>query len=308
MISVIIPVHNEQKNIRPLYDRLSKVFEDVPDDYEIVFIDDGSSDESYAEIEALQVNDKKIKCLVLSRNFGHQAALAAGYDFANGDAVISMDGDLQHPPELIPQMLVLWKQGNDVVYTIREKYKKQNFFKEITAKIFYFAINLMATVKINPNTSDFRLVDKRIVQILRDQKETKRFYRGLVKWVGFRQVAIEFKADSRHAGDASYTLSRMFQLAIDGLLAYSPIPVALVVFMSVCVTVLAVPYSIFVLYWKFIAGATIPGLTAILMSVLIIGMIQMISSSIIVIYVFRSYQEIRNLPTYIIRKTVGFDQ
>jgi len=307
MISIIIPVYNEGKNVQPLYTRLSKSIEHEPQDFEIIFVDDGSHDETLAKIDKLSEEDHRVKYIALSRNFGQQAALKAGFDFSHGDAVICLDGDLQHPPELIPTLIEEWKNGYDIVSMVRSSTIDIPILKKLSASAFYWTINKLSVVRIDPYASDFRLIDRKVVNAITAVTERRPFYRGMVKWVGFKQKLVPYVAESRRHGETSYAFGNMIMFAVNGLLSYSYIPVAMIVFFSVCVTLLAIVYLAFILYSKFVVGNILPGQTGIILSILLIGMAQMLSSSVIAIYVYKTFQESRGLPAYILLRSKGFD-
>lgn len=307
LISIIVPVHNEEGNIKELYQRLVRVFEKVKYNCEIIFVDDGSVDSSLELIKDLLTSDNQIKYISLSRNFGHQAALTAGLIYAKGDAIITMDADLQHPPELIPELIKQWEEGYQIVYTIREETKNISFFKKNTAAIFYKLINLLSQIKIDPNSSDFRLIDSRACDILKQNPERERFYRGLIPWMGFRQKSIKFCADSRFSGKTSYTPAKMLRFAMSGILSFSFIPIVVITSFAIFLAAISIIYFLLVLYQKFISGQTIPGQASILVAILLIGSAQLLAISITAIYSYKSYHEAKKRPIYVINETGGFN-
>ena len=308
LVSVILPLHNEEGTLEELHKRLDHVFAELPYDAEFIFVNDGSTDRSVAVLEQLAAADHRVKFLTLSRNFGHQYALTAGLDFASGDAVVSMDSDLQHPPELIPQMLRHWEGGFPVVYTVRRATKDLSAFKRITARGFYGLMSAMSPFPIQPNTSDFRLLDRRVCDALKQTRERERFYRGMIPWVGFKQKALEFEADARFAGHPSYTLSKMVRFSVNGILGYSYLPVyVLLGFVAVFVLAAAL-YGGFVLYQRFVSGQALPGQASILLTMILIGIAQLLATCVTAVYAYKAYHESKARPLYIVDEARGFDR
>jgi len=306
-ISLVLPVFNEEGNIPVCYERIKKVFENSAYDFEIIFVDDGSSDRSLEVIDELAAKDSRVKYISFSRNFGHQFALTAGLDFATGEAVITMDSDLQHPPELIPELLSHWENGYEIVFTIRKTTKNISLFKKLTADLFYWFINSLSEVRIQANSSDFRLIDQKVCKVLKADRERDRFFRGLIPWVGFKQKAVEFHADPRLSGHSGYTFGRMIRFATHGIIAYSYIPIYLIFLLAVLFFAACLIYMGFVLYQKFVTNAAIPGQTSILISVLLMGTIQLIATFVAIIYSHRNYQQSKGRPLYIINRARGVD-
>jgi dolichol-phosphate mannosyltransferase len=307
LVSVVLPVHNEEGNVEELYARLVRVFQPLPWDAEFIFVDDGSRDRSVEILDRLADADPRVKIVSLSRNFGHQYALTAGLDYADGDAVISMDSDLQHPPELIPELLRQWQLGYPVVYTIRRSTKELTLFKRWTAAGFYALMRWMSPYPIEPNTSDFRLLDRRVCLALRSNVERERFYRGMIPWVGFRQKAIEFDADARFAGRPSYTPLKMLRFSVSGIMAYSYVPLYLLVCLVGLFVIALALYGAFVLYQRFATHEALPGQASILLSMIVIGTVQLVATCVAAIYAYKAYHESKARPLYIVDRTRGFD-
>ena len=223
-LSVVVPVYNEEANIEKFYTTVKSVLDTLPYEQELIFVDDGSSDSSAVILERLSTDDTSVKVLLLARNFGHQLALTCGLDYASGDAVITMDGDLQHPPELIPQLVELWEQGYDVVRTIRDSTEDASWAKSFTSKYYYKLMNKMANVPIVEGGSDFRLMNRRALQTLRKFREHGRFLRGIVGDLGYRQAEIHFVAPPRFAGKSKFSVRKMMHFALDGIAAFSNVP------------------------------------------------------------------------------------
>lgn len=306
LISLILPIYNEGKNLEELYQRSRAVLEKIGD-YEIIFINDGSSDDSLETIVSFSRLNSRIKLVDFSRNFGHQIAITAGLDFARGDAVIIMDSDLQDTPEAIAEMVEKWREGFDVVYAKRRT-RQDGFFKKATAFIFYRILKKLANIDIPEDTGDFRLMDKKVVSEMRRLREHARFMRGLTSWVGFRQTCILFdRADRRH-GSTGYPFGKMLKFAIDGLTAFSHIPLKLAGIFGYFVAVLSVLGILYALYRKlFYPAEVISGWTFTIITVLFIGSVQLIFLAILGEYVGRIYTESQNRPLYVVRQTLNMN-
>lgn len=306
-ISIVLPVYNEEKTINEMYLRLSAVMADIPAGCEFIFVDDGSSDNSIDRLIALAYRDNRVKIIELSRNFGHQAAICAGLEHARGDAVIMMDADLQHPPELIPLLLEKWQEGNDIVYTVRNSSPDFGFTKRVSAKIFYKIINLLARINIPENSADFRLFDKKVLCQLLRLKERTKFLRGLVSWVGFRQAAVSYDAAPRYAGESKYTPVKMIKFAFDGITSFSTIPLHISTIIGVMVSGVSFSYAVYAVWIKLFTDRAMPGWTSVLVSVLFLGGVQLLSLGIIGEYLNRIYTETKARPEFIVRKSYGFE-
>ncbi|CAB1059578.1 Glycosyltransferase [Olavius sp. associated proteobacterium Delta 1] len=301
MISVVIPAYNETGNINPIAQRVSKVLENLGP-YEIIFVDDGSMDGTLGEIKELNAKNKKIKFISFSRNFGHQKALKAGLDHARGDCVISMDADLQHPPELLTKLIEEWRKGYDVVYTVRVDSADTAFIKKLGSRLFYKIINLLSNVNIPLGAADFRLLDKKVVDEVKKFQENWLFIRGIVAWIGFNQTSVEYVVNSRTQGRTKYSASRMLALAIDGITSFSILPLRISIILGLTFSLGSFFYSIYAIYAKVFSKAVIRGWTSILLSVLFLGGIQLISLGVIGEYLGKMFIEIKNRPAYIIKE------
>jgi dolichol-phosphate mannosyltransferase len=306
-ISIVIPVYNEVENIPILYDHLIPVLENLPFTFEIMFVDDGSNDGTYAAVQRLQAHDGRIKAISFSRNFGHQAALTAGLQYAAGDAVITMDGDLQHPPALIPTLIAKWQEGHQIVFTVREATADESLFKKMTSNLFYRIINASSKTPVQPFGADFRLLDRAVVSSLNTLEERDRFLRGLIGWLGFSSVGVPFTADARAAGTTKYSTRRMLNFALDGILSFSATPLHLVTLMGLVVSALSFVYGAYSLYAYFFTERTIPGWTSLLVTVLFLGGVQLISIGILGEYLLRVYNETKRRPLYIIKDALNID-
>ncbi len=301
-LNIIIPVYNEEGSIVLLVTSIHNVMKEIPYSYSLLFVDDGSSDNTLGNIKNLLPHDSTIHYISLSRNFGHQNALKAGLDKTNGDCVITMDGDLQHPPELIPLMLKKYEEGYDIVYTIRQDEKNLPFFKRKTAAFFYYFLNSISEVKVDKGSADFRLISNAVADILRSLTEYDLFFRGLVKWAGFKQISIEYRAALRSSGATKYTFHKMFRLALFGILSFSTRPLYLAVYLGFIFSLLSVlylPYAIISYYF----GYAISGWASIVVTIAFFGGIQLMVLGIIGLYVGRIFMQVKNRPAYIIKES-----
>ena len=266
-VSVVVPCFNEAGNIQALYDLLHPVLQEHTR-YELIFVDDGSTDSTADLIHGLRAKNNSVKLISLSRNFGHQAALKAGLDHAEGDCVISLDADLQHPPELIPDLIKKWKEGYEVVFTQREEDPNLSWLKRATSKLFYRLAQKLTSVQIHQGTADFRLLDRAVVNVLKELDESYLFIRGLVSWVGFRQTAISYKASDRYSGTTNYTYRKMFSLALSGITSFSIRPLQLSIVLGLVIATLAGLYGIYVIYIFAFTEDAMPGWASTTASVL----------------------------------------
>jgi dolichol-phosphate mannosyltransferase len=303
-VSVVVPAYNESESLPELLARLSRVAAGEPGyGFEFLFVDDGSSDDSLETLRGLRASDERVRYLSLSRNFGHQAALSAGLDHATGDAVVFLDADLQHPPEVIPRLLREWEQGAQVVNTVRERDPELSLLKRATSAGFYRIINLLADVHIQPDGADFRLLDRQAAEGLRQVRERSRFIRGLVQWIGYRQVVVQYRPDRRFAGQTKFSLSKMLKLAFNGIFSFTTIPLQLSTALGLTSAVSAFAYGLYALYAKFISRTAIPGWTSLLLVVLIMGGVQLITLGILGSYIARIYDETRGRPIYLVKES-----
>jgi len=299
-VSIVIPVYNEEGNISLLMEKLEQVLADFS--YEILFVDDGSSDGTLEKIKALRRSKPHLHYLSLSRNFGHQNALKAGLDQASGDCVITMDGDLQHPPAVIPMMLEKWREGFEVVYTIRDDGRAVPFFKRTTARLFYGLINLIAEVRVQEGTADFRLLDRSVVDVLKNMNESSPFYRGIVPWTGFRQTGLHFKPLPRNAGRSKYSLGRMLSFALCGLVSFSIMPLRLATVLGFTMALTAFIVGLKAVIEYLFTSNTVPGWASTIVAVVLVGGVQLIILGIIGEYLGKLVVESKKRPHYIIRE------
>lgn len=297
----MVPCFNEAGNIQELYDQLQPVLAGFSK-YELIFVDDGSSDNTSKTIEGLGANNASVKLIQLSRNFGHQAALKAGLDHASGDCIISLDADLQHPPELIPDLIKKWQEGYEVVFTQREEDKNLSWLKRSTSKFFYRLAQRLTSVEIHRGTADFRLLDRAVVDVLKQMDESYLFIRGLVSWVGFKQTSVSYKASDRFSGKTNYTYRKMFSLALSGITSFSIRPLQLSIILGLVIATLAGIYGLYVIFIFAFTDNAIEGWASTTASVLFIGGVQLIMLGILGEYVGKGFIEGKRRPNYVIRK------
>lgn len=299
--SIVAPVFNEAETLPHFYDKVVEVMEGLNESFELVLINDGSRDGSYAIMQELHRHDPRVRVLDFSRNFGHQIAISAGLDHARGEAVIILDADLQDPPEVIPQLVARWKEGAEVVYAQRAKRLGETKFKLVTAAAFYRLIERITSVNIPRNTGDFRLLDRRVVDALVKMREQHRFMRGLSAWVGFRQEAVTYERHERFAGVTKYPLGKMIRFSLDAITSFSHVPLQLATsfgFILACISLLGIVIAVIL---RLFTGAII-GQASTLILVLFLGGIQLIFLGIIGEYLGRIYDEVRARPLYIVRE------
>lgn len=302
-LSIIIPIYNEEKNIHKLYERLTGVIKQMNVSYEFVFINDGSRDNSIYLVKALAENDNHIKFIDFSRNFGHQVAVSAGLDLCKGNAVCIIDADLQDPPELIATMHTKMKEGFEVVYAKRKSRAGENFLKKFTAKMFYRLLAKITSVEIPVDTGDFRIMDRKIVDVLKQMPEQQKYLRGQIPWIGFHQSYVEYDREERNAGETGYTYRKMMRFALDGITSFSTAPLKFATASGFIVSFISFLWILYSLYTRFISKDYVPGWTSIMIAVLFIGGVQLICIGIIGEYISRISANVRNRPLYIIRET-----
>lgn len=307
-ISIVVPVYNEEKNLPELHRRLQAALAGVGGAAEIIFVDDGSTDRSLDAMLALRRDDPAVKIVSLSRNFGQAMALAAGIDRARGEAVVSLDGDLQHPPELIPELIARWRAGARVVNTARREgtLGVTGAGKKMSSRLFYAVFRRIAGLDLPPGSADFRLLDRSVVETLKSMKERARFWRGLVRWAGFRQECVPYDPDPRQGGKRKYSLPRMLTLALDGITSFSAFPLRLAAYLGLIVTGLSFIYILYALAIRIFTARAIPGWTSVLVSVLFLGGIQLVFLGVIGEYLIRIFEETKARPLYIVDKTYGW--
>lgn len=309
-VSVVIPMYYEEEVARVCYDRVSAVLRGLSDryEYEIIFVNDGSKDNTLSILREIASADLNVKVISFSRNFGHQAAVTAGIKYVTGDAIVIMDADLQDPPELIPDMLKLWEDGNEVIYGKRKSRKGESAFKLLTAKMFYSFLNSMSEVEIPKNTGDFRLVDRKVIDVINSLPEHNKFLRGLFSWVGFEQKEFVYNRNKRECGKTKYPLKKMLKLASDGILSFSTKPMKLVGGLGI----FSILFSIVVLIYSLCSyfgnwNNLTPGWTSIMVCVTFFAGVQLLSLWILSEYISRIYDESKGRPEYIIKEKINMD-
>ncbi|MGG2088705.1 glycosyltransferase family 2 protein [Priestia aryabhattai] len=300
--SIVVPVYNEEEVIHETYRRLTEVMRSTKETYELLFVNDGSRDRTAEIIKEYSEQDPAVVLLDFARNFGHQIAITAGMDYARGEAVVVIDADLQDPPELILEMIEKWKQGFDVVYAKRTKRKGETYFKKQTAAMFYRFLRAMTDIDIPLDTGDFRLLDRKVCNQMNSIQEKNRFVRGLVSWVGFKQIAVEYERDERLAGESKYPLKKMLKLSMDGITSFSYKPLKLASYAGVTLSGIGFIYLFVVLYLKLFTGSTITGWSSLIVIQLFFSGIILIILGMIGEYIGRIYDETKNRPLYIVRE------
>lgn len=307
-LSIIVPCFNEELVISETYNRLASVTLGLSEyETELVFVDDGSQDGTLRHLKKFAERDPAVRIIAFARNFGHQVAVTAGIDAAMGDAIVIIDADLQDPPELIVDMISKWREGYDVVYGTRVERSGESWFKLVTARAFYRLLNRVSNVPIPLDTGDFRLISRRVADALRAMPERDRFLRGMVSWVGFRQLALPYHRSARHAGETKYPLRKMFRFATDGILSFSSVPLQISVGLGLLSAALALLGILYALVLRIFTQIWVEGWTALMIAVLFIGGVQLISVGILGAYVGRIYNEIKGRPLYVVQERIGFD-
>ena len=309
-ISLVIPMYYEEKVANKCYEKVSNVLKSLEDkyDHEIIFVNDGSKDKTLDILEEIAKKDTKVKIISFSRNFGHQAAVTAGLKEETGDAIVIIDADLQDPPELIPEMLELWEQGNEVIYGKRKTRKGESAFKLLTAKMFYKTLNALSDVEIPKDTGDFRLVDRKVVDVVNNLPEHNKFLRGLFSWVGFKQKAYEYERQERFAGETKYPLKKMLKLASDGIISFSNKPIKMVGALGIISIIISVIILIYALIsYIFKLNELSAGWTSLMVAITFFAGVQLLSLWVISEYIGRIYDEAKGRPQYIVDKKINIE-
>jgi len=307
-LSVVAPVFNEEAILHELYRRLTAVLDGAGLDWELVLVNDGSRDRSLEIMRELHAADARVKVVNFARNFGHQVAITAGTDYAQGQAVVIIDADLQDPPEVILDLLAKWREGYEVVYAVRSERKGETWFKEFTAKAFYRIIYKITDINIPMDTGDFRLMDRKVVEALKTMREKHRFMRGMSVWVGFRQTGVEYVRAERYAGETKYPLKKMLKFALDGITSFSYFPLQLATYIGFIVAAISVAGIVVTIVLRLTGSHAFYGQATTLVSVLFLGGVQLISLGIIGEYLGRIYDEAKGRPLYIVHDALGFDE
>jgi glycosyltransferase involved in cell wall biosynthesis len=307
LLSVVVPMFNEEEGADLFFARLEPVLRQVTEDYEIICVDDGSSDRTMLALTRHHIRDPRVKVISLSRNFGKDTALSAGLDHSRGQAVIPIDADLQDPPELIPQMVEKWREGFEVVFARRSLRDTDDVTKRVTAGLFYRIHNWIADVSIPDNTGDFRLMDRRVVDAVKNLPEKTRFMKGLFAWVGFKQTGIEYRREARAAGTSKWRYWKLWNFALDGITGSSTVPLRIWSYFGAAMAVVAMAYAGWLVLRTTLYGSDVPGYASLMVAVLFLGSINIIATGILGEYVGRIYSEVRNRPLYLVREARGLE-
>ena len=309
--SIVAPCYNEEKSLPELYRRIKEVMDQTGEPWELVLINDGSADRTAELMRELHAADARVHYIDFARNFGHQIAVTAGMDYAQGDAVVLIDADLQDPPELILEMIEKWKEGYQVVYAVRSERKGESWFKLVTAKVFYRLIFRITEVKIPLDTGDFRLMDRKVVEAIKQMKERHRFIRGMTSWVGFKQTGVSYVREERFAGETKYPFRKMFKFAMNAITGFSYLPLQLATYLGFTIATLSGVGAIGVVIARLFGdpdNQPFFGQATTLVMVLFLGGVQLISLGIIGEYLGRIYDEVKGRPMYVVNEAVGFEQ
>ena len=304
-IAIVIPSFNEEDNLEVMISKLQEVCINLPYDFNYIFVDDGSKDQTIEILKKKSLEISNLFFVELSKNFGHQNALKAGIDLVknSSDAIICMDGDLQHPPSLLPKLIQKWQEGYDVVYTIRKEDKNLPYFKNKTSKWFYGLMNKLSDIEFEPGTADFRLIDKKVAEVFSDFTESELFIRGLINWVGFKQFAIDYEPHNRFAGKSKYTVTKMMRFAIQGITSFSTKPLSMAIFLGVILTSFAFLFFAIYIIFSFHNHTAISGWASLLATVVFFGGLNLTVLGIIGLYIGKLFMQSKGRPNYIIRNT-----
>jgi dolichol-phosphate mannosyltransferase len=304
--SFVVPIFSEEDTLPELERRLRAVLDGLDGPAEVILVDDGSSDRSPELLAEMSRRDPRFKTIHFTRNFGHQMAITAGLDRATGDAVIVMDGDLQDPPELAPELIARWREGYEVVYAIREDRRVEPFFRRAAIGLFYRILRRLSDVEIPPDVGDFRLVDRRALDQFRLMRENNRYVRGLFAWIGFRQIGVPYRRDARYAGETKYPLRKLVKLGADGILGFSNVPLRLTMALGFVVSGTSFVLGVVAIVLRILGIGTVPGWASVVVVVSFLGGVQLVVTGTMGLYVARIYEEVKGRPLYIVRESHGF--
>ncbi|NEP04521.1 MAG: glycosyltransferase family 2 protein [Okeania sp. SIO2G4] len=306
-LSIVVPFYNEEPNIDYLFERLISVLKPLEMTYEIICINDGSKDNTLKLLVEYHQRNSLIKVVNFSRNFGKEIAITAGIDYTVGDAVIPIDADLQDPPELIVEMIAKWREGYDVVYATRRSRQGESWIKKFTAQRFYRTIQGLTPVEIPPDTGDFRLMDRKVVEALKKLPETNRFMKGLFSWVGYQQTSILYDRGLRFKGETKWNYWQLWNLAIEGITAFSSIPLKIWSYIGISISLISFIYASFLVIRTLIFGIDVPGYASLIVAILFLGGMQLLSLGILGEYLGRVHEEVKRRPLYLVRESYGFE-
>jgi len=307
-LSVVVPLRNEEELLPELIDRLTRVLEGLEGPWEVILVDDGSTDGTYGLAVEAHGRDPRLKVVRLSRGFGHQVALSAGLDLAHGKAVVTMDGDLQHPPEVIPELVASWESGDEIVYAVMVDRPGESRFKDWTARVFYRMLGRLADIDVPAGAGDFRLVDRKALDAVRAMRESNRYLRGMFSWVGFRQSGVPYVPLARTAGNTKYTSMRMLRLATDAVIGFSSRPLRLGLNIGFVVSLVSIVFGLTAAIGKLVGGFAVPGWTSLAVVVGVVGGIQLIVLGIIGEYIAHIFDEVKQRPLYVVTRTHGIPE
>jgi dolichol-phosphate mannosyltransferase len=308
LLSIVVPIHNEQESLGQLEERLTRVLDSIGEPAEVILVDDGSTDQTPVQMGVLAQRDPRYKVVTLSRNFGHQIAITAGLDRASGNAVVIMDGDLQDPPEVIPELVARWREGNDVVYAVRARREGEPFFRRLRAAVFYRFFRVVTDLDAPVDVGDFRLVDRRVLNVLNGMRERHRYLRGMVSWVGFRQTGVEYVREERYAGQSKYPFSKLLQLGLNGVISFSNAPLELALRIGLVVSALSLVTGVAAIVIKIAGLFPVPGTATIIVLIAFLGGMQLLILGIIGTYLGRIYDEVKARPLYLVDREIGFGE
>ncbi|MGE5547498.1 MAG: glycosyltransferase family 2 protein [Solirubrobacterales bacterium] len=306
VLSLVIPMFNESGNVDRLFERLEVVLKDIGVPYEIVCVDDGSRDDTVARVVEHNRRDARIKIVELSRNFGKELALTAGLQHTSGEAVVMIDADLQHPPEMIKDMLAKWRDGYEMVIAVRRDRENESAIKRLFAQSFYWLFERISEIRLPPGAGDFRLLDRKVVDVLNAMPEHTRFMKGLYAWVGFKQVTMPYDVAPRAAGETKFNLLRLWRLAIDGITSFTAVPLKVWTFVGMLAAFFGLFYGLVIIAKTLVLGIDVPGYASLMVAVLFFGGIQLISLGVIGEYLGRVFSEVKQRPLYVVRNAIGF--
>jgi polyisoprenyl-phosphate glycosyltransferase len=304
--SFVIPVYNEEDGLAELYRRMSRLLDQLDGPAEVILVDDGSRDRSYALMLSIQASDTRFRIVQFSRNFGHQIAISAGMDLCSGEAVVIMDADLQDPPEVVLEMAVKWREGYDLVYGQRQRREQETWFKKFTAGVFYRTLRRMTDVDMPLDAGDFRLIDRKALDAFRSMRERSRYVRGMFGWIGFRQTGVSYVRPGRFAGETKYPLRKMVRLALDGIISFSNLPLRFVLQFGFLVSIVSFVAGIAALYVKLSGAYAVPGWASLMVWVSFIGGVQLTVIGVIGEYIGRIYEEVKQRPLSLVKELKGF--
>ncbi|WP_254777165.1 glycosyltransferase family 2 protein [Paenibacillus sp. yr247] len=307
LVSIIVPVFNESANIMEFYFRVTRVMNQTGYDYEMVFINDGSKDDTLDKLHGFREKDRRIKIIDLSRNFGKEIALTAGLDNCRGDAVIPIDADLQDPPEVIPDLLAKWEDGYDVVYATRSKRDGETSMKKLTAHLFYRFIRRLTPISIPQDTGDFRLMSRKVVNALKELREQHRFMKGLFSWVGFNQTSISYRREPRFAGKTKFNYWKLWNFAVEGITSFTFLPLQAATYLGFAISLFAILFACYLFITTLLHGNAVPGYPSLMVAVLFLGGVQLTTLGIIGEYLGRIYNESKRRPLYFTQSIIGLD-